>query len=53
MNVQAALEADAQFAEADKPHMGSLHQSAMLTQTLAAFDTSAGNPTCYAAIAQM
>ena len=43
MGVQPSLEADAQFAEARKPRMGTLDDPTMSAQFLAAFDTTTGN----------
>lgn len=53
VNVEPALEANAQFAEASKPSVIPLHHPAMVAQALAAFNTSFGYPASDAVAAWM
>jgi len=49
----AALETDAQLAEAGEPGMGSLDRPAMPAQAVAAFDAFAGNACRHASLSQV
>ena len=44
VDVQSSFKTDAQLSKAGKPRMGSLHDPAMLAQTLATFYAPSGNP---------